>query len=404
MANILKTDKGTFILRSDFYPQVQLLTREQRGDLLTAIFAYAATGEILELDGITKMCFEFIKASIDFYATKYDTQCRINRENGMKGGRPKKQSGENQTDNNKTGRFNENPAESEKTDRFLEEPTESEKIDRIQNKPTGKTITERLPEKPEESEKTDRFSEKPTESKKTITERLSEKPEESEKTDRFSEKPTKCEKTITERLPEKPEESEKTDRFSEKPTESEKTENPPFPPITPLSPCECECDSNSTHTVRDRMEGGVGETISRPAEKINPDAARDLLDWISAEFPLIAAMAVPFTEQNMVWMLRKYSVEDIQRIIAAMHNKRAFENFSAYATFNNFAKYDKELAERRNTASASAPKPYTWDAVLEYVDRHRGEATTDDFERQENNGRAVWYKKTDLQTSKHPQA
>lgn len=348
MANILKTDKGTFILRSDFYPQVQLLTREQRGDLLTAIFAYAATGEILELDGITKMCFEFIKASIDFYATKYDTQCRINRENGMKGGRPKKQSGENQTDNNKTGRFNENPAESEKTDRFLEEPTESEKIDRIQNKPTGKTITERLPEKPEESEK--------------------------------------------------------TDRFSEKPTESEKTENPPFPPITPLSPCECECDSNSTHTVRDRMEGGVGETISRPAEKINPDAARDLLDWISAEFPLIAAMAVPFTEQNMVWMLRKYSVEDIQRIIAAMHNKRAFENFSAYATFNNFAKYDKELAERRNTASASAPKPYTWDAVLEYVDRHRGEATTDDFERQENNGRAVWYKKTDLQTSKHPQA
>ena len=378
MANILKTDKGTFILRSDFYPQVQLLTREQRGDLLTAIFAYAATGEILELDGITKMCFEFIKASIDFYATKYDTQCRINRENGMKGGRPKKQSGENQTDNNKTGRFNENPAESEKTDRFLEEPTESEKIDRIQNKPTGKTITERLPEKPEESEKTDRFSEKPT----------------------------KCEKTITERLPEKPEESEKTDRFSEKPTESEKTENPPFPPITPLSPCECECecDSNSTHTVRDRMEGGVGETISRPAEKINPDAARDLLDWISAEFPLIAAMAVPFTEQNMVWMLRKYSVEDIQRIIAAMHNKRAFENFSAYATFNNFAKYDKELAERRNTASASAPKPYTWDAVLEYVDRHRGEATTDDFERQENNGRAVWYKKTDLQTSKHPQA
>lgn len=152
------------------------------------------------------------------------------------------------------------------------------------------------------------------------------------------------------------------------------------------------------------MEGGVGETISRPAEKISPDAARDLLDWISAEFPLIAAMAVPFTEQNMVWMLRKYSVEDIQRIIAAMHNKRAFENFSAYATFNNFAKYDKELAERRNTASASAPKPYTWDAVLEYVDRHRGEATTDDFERQENNGRAVWYKKTDLQTSKHPQA
>lgn len=37
MKNKENAGKGTFILRCDFYPQVQLLSREQRGDLLTAL-------------------------------------------------------------------------------------------------------------------------------------------------------------------------------------------------------------------------------------------------------------------------------------------------------------------------------------------------------------------------------
>lgn len=328
MANNSKTDKGTFILRSDFYPQVQLLTREQRGDLLTAIFAYTSEEEIPHMDCVTKMCFEFIKVSIDFYAEKYNAECKKNRENGRKGGRPRKV---DEKDKNRT--------DSEKTERFLEQPIGIDEAEREVSKPTGKRKTGRISEKPNGI---------------IETECLMQESGESEKTERS-----------------------KKNRYSY---------------------CECDNDSycdSSTHTVADRKEGGVGETIAEPPKKpVNVEAAK-LLAWIAATVPSVASMAEPLTEQNIVWMLRKYTVEDIQRIIQAMYNKRAFKNISAYATFTNFAKYDKELAERRNAISASAPKPYTREAVLEYIDRHR-EFTTSDFERREDNGRVVWYKKSDL--------
>ena len=59
--------QDTFILRLDFYPQVKMLSREQRGDLLTAIFAYSAGEELPELDAVTAMCFGFIRIYIDEY-------------------------------------------------------------------------------------------------------------------------------------------------------------------------------------------------------------------------------------------------------------------------------------------------------------------------------------------------
>ena len=169
MANTPKADKGTFILRSDFYPQVQLLTREQRGDLLTAIFAYTSDEDLPTMDGVTTMCFEFIKASIDFYAVRYDAQCKKNRENGRKGGRPKKAAGndENQPDHGETGRFEENQTESEKTDRFSEQPTGTDETGRITEKPDGNDETVRIIEQPTETDGTDRFTEQPNESEKT---------------------------------------------------------------------------------------------------------------------------------------------------------------------------------------------------------------------------------------------
>lgn len=328
MANTPKADKGTFILRSDFYPQVQLLTREQRGDLLTAIFAYTSDEKIPVLDGVTKMCFEFIKASIDFYAVKYDAQCQKNRENGRKGGRPKKADGndENQTDNGETGRFEENQPESEKTGRFSEQPTESNE-------------TERIAEQPDKTEITDGIMEQPTESE------------------------------ITERP--------KNNRYS-------------------YCDCDTDCDSdsdNSTHTVIFEKKGGVGENNAAPVESPANVEAANLIAWIAATVPTVAAMAEPLTEQNIVWMLRKYSVEDIQRIIQAMHNKRAFKNISAYATFINFAKYDKELGERKN-AKSSGPKPYTYDEVCDLVGSHRHKMS--DFEAKEIDGVKCWVRKIDV--------
>lgn len=81
--------KDTFILRDDFYPQIKMLTMEQRGILFTAIYAYELGEELPEMDPLTAMCFGFIKSSLDANAEKYESRCEINRENGGKGGRPR---------------------------------------------------------------------------------------------------------------------------------------------------------------------------------------------------------------------------------------------------------------------------------------------------------------------------
>lgn len=162
MTSTEKVNKETFILRTDFYAQIQLLERDQRGDLLTAIFKHARGEEIPQLDGVTSMCFEFIRASIDSYANKYNAKCQKNRDNGKKGGRPKKADGINinQTDSEITERFTENPngnnetewkeeipVGSEITEGFLGNQTESDKTGRFTKNPNGSDETERVEKK-----------------------------------------------------------------------------------------------------------------------------------------------------------------------------------------------------------------------------------------------------------------
>ena len=156
MTNNEKIDKDTFILRSDFYEQIQLLDRGQRGDLLTAIFAHARSEQIPKLDGVTSMCFEFIRASIDSYSEKYNARCQKNRENGKKGGRPKKADG-----------LDINLPDSEITERFADNPNGSDESERINEIPIESEITERFLESQTGSEKTGRFKKNPNESDET---------------------------------------------------------------------------------------------------------------------------------------------------------------------------------------------------------------------------------------------
>lgn len=116
-----KQNKDTFLLRHDFFPQIKMLTMEQRGRLLTAIYAHATEEELPEMDELTTLCFGFIRASLDANAKKYYAECEQNRENGRKGGRPKKADGleENRTVFSESGGFyskpevkHENPIES----------------------------------------------------------------------------------------------------------------------------------------------------------------------------------------------------------------------------------------------------------------------------------------------------
>jgi hypothetical protein len=64
---------------------------EQRGQLITAIFNYNDCGQaLIQLDPICEMAFSFICDALNRDIAEYEKKCAINRENGRKGGRPKK--------------------------------------------------------------------------------------------------------------------------------------------------------------------------------------------------------------------------------------------------------------------------------------------------------------------------
>lgn len=81
--------RDSFVLYTEYMEQVNLLSIEQRGVLLTAIFSYAADAELPEMDGITKMAFAFIKSRIDKDTEKYAKTIEKRKEAGKLGGRPK---------------------------------------------------------------------------------------------------------------------------------------------------------------------------------------------------------------------------------------------------------------------------------------------------------------------------
>lgn len=113
--------------------KLKYLSMEQRGELLTALFDYAAGGAIPEVDGIVGFAFEIFREDIDSSLEHYKETCEKNRENGRKGGRPKK----NPTVSEKTERFSEGqnknptkPKETKKTEERRERSEErSQKIE-----------------------------------------------------------------------------------------------------------------------------------------------------------------------------------------------------------------------------------------------------------------------------------
>ena len=94
-------DKKSFLIYLDYEEQFNLLTDEQIGQLMRAIIKYEKTQEEPQLDGVLKMAFSFIRTQLDRDRQKYQKKCEKNRENGARGGRPRK----NQTDIEKTERF-----------------------------------------------------------------------------------------------------------------------------------------------------------------------------------------------------------------------------------------------------------------------------------------------------------
>ena len=88
--------RDSFIMYTEYKPQIEMLTMEQRGILLTAIMNFESGEELPELDPITQMAFSFMQSRLERDYKKWLDICEKRAEYGKKGGRPKKTNVENE--------------------------------------------------------------------------------------------------------------------------------------------------------------------------------------------------------------------------------------------------------------------------------------------------------------------
>lgn len=79
-------EKNSFVLYTDYWEQINLLSTNQKGELLTAIFLHAMGKEPEQLDAMCKMAYAFISSQMDRDFNKWEETVRKRREAGKKGG------------------------------------------------------------------------------------------------------------------------------------------------------------------------------------------------------------------------------------------------------------------------------------------------------------------------------
>jgi len=122
-------EKKSFILFAEHEEIFESLTDKQAGQLIKGIFKYEKTQEIPHLDKTVRVAFIPIKQILDKNREEYIKKCEKNKENGRKGGRPKK-SVETEINPNKPNGFSENQIKAKKADNEYEYDNDI-KIDKI---------------------------------------------------------------------------------------------------------------------------------------------------------------------------------------------------------------------------------------------------------------------------------
>ena len=82
--------KKSFLLYRDTYDAIKNLKKEEKGDLLDALYLYSSGKKLPEMSPMANLAFSFMKRSLDQDTERYIAKCETNRENGKLGGRPKK--------------------------------------------------------------------------------------------------------------------------------------------------------------------------------------------------------------------------------------------------------------------------------------------------------------------------
>ena len=123
----MSDEHGSFIMYNESWSGMQLLSREQRGDLLTALMAFngADDCEMPEMDQATACIFAMLRPRLEANRKKYQETVEKRKEGGKLGGRPvsKPQGSEkNLKVSEKTSRFSEKPQGSEKNPVSVSDP------------------------------------------------------------------------------------------------------------------------------------------------------------------------------------------------------------------------------------------------------------------------------------------
>lgn len=79
--------KSSFVLYNDWAAQLNKLTLEQRGVLITNVFSYNQGAELMEMDAVTDMLFSMICAQIDRDAKSWEQKKERRKAAGAAGGR-----------------------------------------------------------------------------------------------------------------------------------------------------------------------------------------------------------------------------------------------------------------------------------------------------------------------------
>ncbi len=198
-------------------------------------------------------------------------------------------------------------------------------------------------------------------------------------------------------------------------------------------------DGVETHTLVGSMKGGVGENAADveagAAEAAGgveaPDAVDEDDDWygvvevspsqpaptagrdecaqraaqirglIGERYPHIAAMREPLRDDQLLWIARRYAMEDVRRILSDMDDKRVYDPHSrsyrskVFNAFIAFADCDRMVGRagsgrRADSALRPSKRLYTYE---EMCDEIPSRARQEDFTMVEIGGRKLWQKR-----------
>ena len=99
------SERKSFVFHAEWKQAIDLMPTELRLELYEAIVTYAITGELPEMTEQAKVAFCFIQPKLDESNKAYLVKCEKIKENGKKGGRPKKETEENQKNQTKPNGF-----------------------------------------------------------------------------------------------------------------------------------------------------------------------------------------------------------------------------------------------------------------------------------------------------------